>query len=107
MRGFGLLEVLIALLVLSTALLGLASAQIKALQQSDQAYLRVVAVWQVAAMFERLRADPIHRAQEINLWKQQNQQLLPGAAGKVGCEQQLCTVSLHWLQHSITVKSAI
>jgi len=56
--GFTLLEVLIALLVLSIGLLGLAGLQAKGLSYNQSAYLRSVATAQAYNMADRIRANP-------------------------------------------------
>ena len=56
-RGFTLLEVLIALLVLSVGLLGLASLQTRGLAAGHNAYLRSQAVLLARDMAERIRAN--------------------------------------------------
>lgn len=56
-RGFTLLEVLIALLVLSVGLLGLAGLQTRGLAAVHNAYLRSQAVLLARDMGERIRAN--------------------------------------------------
>ena len=55
--GFTLLEVLIAMLVLSIGLLGLASLQANALKHNHSAYLRSQAVNYAYDIVERMRAN--------------------------------------------------
>lgn len=55
--GFTLLEVLIALVVLSIGLLGLASMQANGLKQNHSAYLRSQAVTYAYDILERMRAN--------------------------------------------------
>lgn len=56
--GFVLLEALIALLVFSVALLGLAAMYTKTLSVSHSSYLRSLASIQVTDIEERIRANP-------------------------------------------------
>jgi len=56
-RGVGLLEVLIALLVLSIGLLGLASLQTQALRFNQGAFLRTQATTLAYDMLDRMRAN--------------------------------------------------
>lgn len=56
--GFTLLEVLIALLVLSIGLLGLAALQTLGLKFNHQSYQRTQAVFQAYDMIDRIRANP-------------------------------------------------
>ena len=57
--GFTLLEVLIALFVLSVGLLGLASLQAQALRYNHNAYLRSVATQQAYDIADRIRTNAI------------------------------------------------
>ena len=57
-NGFTLLEVLIALLVLSIGLLGLAALQTIGLRSSTMANLRTVATLKAYDMSDRMRANP-------------------------------------------------
>ncbi|MFQ5756493.1 MAG: type IV pilus modification protein PilV [Acidiferrobacterales bacterium] len=56
--GFSLLEVLIALLVLSIGLLGLAALQTMGLKFNTQSYQRTQAVLQAYDIIDRMRANP-------------------------------------------------
>ena len=57
-RGFTLLEVMIALLIFSIGLLGLAGLQAGGLRSNNQAQLRTIAVIQAYDMADRIRANP-------------------------------------------------
>jgi type IV pilus assembly protein PilV len=57
-RGFSLLEVLIALLVLSVGLLGIAGLQTMSLQFNHQSYERTQATVLISEMFEKIIANP-------------------------------------------------
>lgn len=56
-RGFTLLEVLIAVVVLSLGLLGLAGLQVASLNNNQTAYYRAVATQQAYDMMDRMRAN--------------------------------------------------
>lgn len=56
--GFTLLEVMIALVIFSIGLLGLAGLQAGGLRSNTQAQLRTIAVIQAYDMAERIRANP-------------------------------------------------
>jgi type IV pilus assembly protein PilV len=58
-RGFSLLEVLIALLVLSFGLLGIAGLQTFSLQFNHQSYERTQATLLISDMAERITANPL------------------------------------------------
>ena len=57
-RGVGMIEVLVALLVLSIGVLGYAGLQLRALNSTDQAQFRTQAVALGTEMMERMRANP-------------------------------------------------
>jgi type IV pilus assembly protein PilV len=57
-RGFSLLEVLIALLVLSIGLLGLAALQTTGLRSNQMASMRTSATTAVYDIIDRMRANP-------------------------------------------------
>lgn len=56
--GVGLVEVMVALVVLALGLLGMMSMQLTALQQSNQAYQRTQATLLANEMLDRIRANP-------------------------------------------------
>lgn len=56
-RGFSMLEVLIALVILSIGLLSLAALQVTALQQSYASYQRTLATIQAGDLMDRLWRD--------------------------------------------------
>ena len=57
MRGFTLLEVMVAILVLSIGLLGLAGLMASSLKNSHSAYLRTQATWFAYDALDRMRAN--------------------------------------------------
>jgi len=57
-RGFTLMEVLIAVLVLAVGLLGLAALQLAGMKSNHSAYLRSQATIAVYDLLDRVRADP-------------------------------------------------
>lgn len=61
-RGFSLLEVLIALLVLSIGLLGLAALQTMGLKFNQQSYQRTQATLLSYEILDRIRANPVGKA---------------------------------------------
>ncbi|WP_062268573.1 type IV pilus modification protein PilV [Endozoicomonas arenosclerae] len=56
-KGVGLIEVMVALLVISVGVLGMAGLQTKSLQQNQFSYLRSQAVIIVNDMMDRIRAN--------------------------------------------------
>lgn len=57
-KGFSLIEALVAFLILSVGMLGIASLQVIALKAGNTASLRTVAVIKVEEMMERIRNNP-------------------------------------------------
>mgnify|MGYP002336149833 CR=1 FL=1 len=58
-RGFGLLEVLVALLVLSVGLLGIAGLQTVSLRFNHQSYERTQATLLISEIIEKIIANPV------------------------------------------------
>lgn len=58
-RGFTLLEVLIALVVFSLGLLGLAGLMVMSVKTNHSAYLRTQATFLAQSMSDRMRANPM------------------------------------------------
>jgi type IV pilus assembly protein PilV len=109
-RGFTLLEILVAIVVLSLGLLGLAGLQATSLKNNQVAYYRSIATQQAQDIADRMRANmlgiptgnytitntpaaqdcigsscsPAVMAQsDANLWNSANARLLPGGSGAV------------------------
>jgi len=79
-----LVEVLVALVVLSTGLLGVAQVLIHGMRTSHAALLRTQAVNLVADMAERIRANPGDVAEDdVAEWLATVRDLLPVASGDV------------------------
>ena len=57
--GFSLIEALVAFLILSVGMLGIASLQLISLKAGHTASLRTVAVIKTEEMFERIRNNPV------------------------------------------------
>lgn len=119
-RGVSLLEVLIAVLILSFGLLGLASLQMTTLRNNQSSFERSRAIMAVYSIADTLRADIKDKgaldleagfaATNIALWKAGlAEHLGPGASGKVECTPatttpltsdpittHTCTVTITW-----------
>lgn len=78
-RGVGMVEVLIALLVMSIGLLGYAGLQLRALNSTEEAHYRTQAMAIAQDLAERIAANPQSMAQYVTdaNWAQVN-----AAAGK-------------------------
>lgn len=98
MKGFALIEVLVALLLFSLGLLGIAGMQIVSLRHTQEAYWQSVADMQLLSFFECLRANrtPSIREPEKIDWNMQNIRLLPQGNGSYQCNTEGCTVYLEW-----------
>lgn len=58
-NGFSLIEALVAFLILSVGMLGIASLQLLSLKAGHTAVLRTIAVIKAEEMFERIRSNPV------------------------------------------------
>lgn len=116
-RGVGLIEVLVAVLVLAIGLLGVAAMQATALRNSQSSLERSQGVMHVYAMLDAMRANPqAARSGAYNMgltcvvpgagnlvandrraWIEAIQQNLgPTACGQVACDAGLCTITVQW-----------
>ena len=57
-RGFSLVEALVAFLILSIGMLGIASLQVLSLKAGNTAVMRTIVVMKVEEMMERIRNNP-------------------------------------------------
>ena len=98
--GFSLLEILIALAIISGVMLAVIQYQTVHLTQIYQTYLKTQAIIQIESMLERLRANSSTstRLREYNEWNSENLNLLPQGHGNYSCENktQYCTVQVTW-----------
>lgn len=115
-RGFSLIEVLIALLVTSVGLLGLAALQVSAMKYNHNAYLRSQATFLAKDMTERMRAnrvaalgggydiafgvaapgDGLLASNDLAEWLVNVGNLLPDGQGAVVVDGGVANVSLRW-----------
>lgn len=113
-RGVALLEVLIAVLILSIGLLGIAALQAQALRNTQSAHERGQAVILSYSIFDAMRADPSGnydtggflcaapagatlRDRQLADWIDSlGEGLGAGACGEVDCNAGECTVSVRW-----------
>jgi len=120
-RGVGLIEVLITMLLLSTALLTLAALQTRALQYNQSSYFRSQANILAYDILDKIRANnkkisaynfalasfasatatnsssPID-AVDLYEWRQDVDTRLPSAQASVACSaaNRVCTVTVNW-----------
>jgi type IV pilus assembly protein PilV len=116
-RGVGLIEVLIALLVLSFGMLGLAGLQMWSLRYNQSAMERGMAVVQTHSIIDAMRANHADAVADrfdiafgaavpagdsivlvtLRTWLANlPNDLGPGAQGAIDCVRELCTISVRW-----------
>lgn len=119
-RGVGIVEVLVAVLVLSIGLLGLAGLQMRTLRNNQSALERGVAVMETHAIVDAMRADRVAATQTpsaytialtdpdptatgtfalevLRGWRQNLRTMLGDeATGSVSCDGPLCTIVVQW-----------
>lgn len=117
MQGVGLIEVLIAVLVLAVGLLGIAAMQATALRNSQSALERSIAVTQSYAILDAMRANQAVASiggydlgmtcappatgtlaqTDLHDWITGLQASLgAGACGSIACTDTQCNVSVQW-----------
>lgn len=98
MKGFSLLEVMLALFILSVGLLGMVGMQLSAMKYTDEAYFQSLATTQLSSMMERLRANHSSESRERDFqrWNVLNATLLPEGEGRYSCQNDYCTVHVNW-----------
>lgn len=115
--GVGLIEVLVAVLVLSIGLLGVAALQATALRNSQSSLERSQGVIHAQSIFDMMRANALEAragayvmpmtcapppagsvsANDMRTWIQSMQQDLgPEACGQITCVAPFCTVTVRW-----------
>jgi type IV pilus assembly protein PilV len=116
-RGVGLVEVLVAVLVLSIGLLGIAGLQLRTIRNNQSALERGIAVIETHALADALRADrqkakaglfnltlaaaaptgTTFREVVLARWRANILNALgPDATGEVNCNGTLCTIIVQW-----------
>jgi len=116
-RGVGLIEVLVAVLVLAIGLLGVAAMQALALRNSQSSLERSQGVVHAYTILDAMRANPVAArggaynigmtctvpaggalpANDLRNWMTELQQNLgPTACGQVNCVGPMCTVTVQW-----------
>jgi len=116
-RGVGLIEVLVAVLVLAIGLLGVAAMQATALRNSQSSLERSQGVVHIYTILDAMRANPtVARAGGYNMsmtctapsagglvdsdknnWIRMLQDNLgPSACGQVECNGAICTITVRW-----------
>lgn len=105
--GVALLEAMIAILVLSFGLLGLAGLQLAGIRSNQVAYQRSVATMQAYDMADRMRAGmsstaytPLTAVNSTDLsdWQAKNALLLPGGSGAVDIVANRFRITVTWAE---------
>jgi type IV pilus assembly protein PilV len=97
--GFGLLESLVALAVVSVGMMGIAALYGHGLRAETTALYQTVAVNLAADMADRLRAN--RRGGEVSPWRAQVAAQLPAGDGSVaqaGTEPPTYTITVNWAE---------
>jgi len=122
-RGVGIIEILVAVLVLSIGLLGLAGLQMRTLRSSESALERGVAVFESHAIVDAMRADRANaisnlfnlaltapaptgstfRERALAAWRSNlTSSLGAGATGQVLCNGAACAIIVQWDDSRVT-----
>jgi type IV pilus assembly protein PilV len=120
-RGFSMVEVLVAAVVLSIGMLGLAGLQMRTLRNNQSALERAVAVVEIHAMADALRADRVNASNnlfDIALadadpagatfaavvvagWRANlRTELGANATSAVDCNGFVCVITVRWEEHT-------
>lgn len=122
--GFGLLEALISVLILSIGLVGVAMLQINAMKRNQEAQFQAMVLAQAQNMIDRMTQNPTGVAngaydnasgipadpgcvsasctesqvaqKDINYWNTMNAQLLPSGQGTIVRNGSIYTISIFW-----------
>jgi type IV pilus assembly protein PilV len=120
-KGFGLIEILVALLILAIGLLGMASLQTTSLQQTTGSQTRTQAILLANDIVERIRANRPNRNayvladpdavecdtefeitngnvvdDDLNEWRNALACLLPNGNGEIAVDGDVITVDITW-----------
>ena len=98
MKGFSLVEVLVATFVLTIGILGFVELQIATLYNNHQAYLHSIADNQLQNLIERLRVSQLSEISpsELASWKSETSLLLANANVELITENKIIKAKLTW-----------
>jgi len=95
--GFSMIELLVAMLIFSIGLLGIASLQVTGMRMTRDAELMGRASLYVGSMAEKIRANPAASVDTAD-WNQTIQTALPNGIGDVTTVNQMHTISVSWIE---------
>jgi len=117
--GVGLIEVLVTVLVMATALLSLSALQVRSLQFNHSAYLRSQANILAYDIIDRIRINRKNVSQynltfnsdaptgsalnavDLREWRTTLETIMPEGLGQVECNGAgICTISIRWSEQS-------
>ncbi len=104
-QAFTLFEVLIAWSLFTVVVIGVAYAQVRALNSLRDAYIKEVAFIQLLNIKDIFRStqDPVLREQAYNVWHKQNIELLIHPTDRVRCHTaSSCCVDLYGARYSLS-----
>jgi prepilin-type N-terminal cleavage/methylation domain-containing protein len=113
MAGFSLIEILITLFVISVGILGIIGLQLSSLRVTQNAYFQSIAITQLTALIERMRAHkPENWPTQLLEWNTINLEVLPQGKGTYACmneknEKTVCTITLLWEQGKLEIFTQI
>ncbi|PSF15472.1 type IV pilus modification protein PilV [Marinobacter shengliensis] len=107
-RGYTLIEVLIALLILLIGLLGVASTQLLSLQQVSNANLRSQVNHHAAEMVEMIRANngQLVGADDEAHWLATLNRAVPGATADISTDDGFVDIEVSWTEREYGAEAA-
>ena len=101
-KGYSLLEVLIALCILSFGLLGFVQAQLLAVRNSQRAYLQSVAQIRLISLAENIQSCAMAGCSapsfnnQLQEWNDINAYLLPAGHGNLNLQKNNSIINIKW-----------
>ena len=95
--GFSMIELLVAMLIFSLGLLGMASLQVTGLRMTRDAELMGRASLYANSMADHIRANPLSAVNTVT-WNEVISTTLPNGVGQVSSMDQSHTISVSWLE---------
>lgn len=102
--GFSMIELLVAMLVFSVGLLGMASLQITGLRMARDADLMALASLYASSMADQIRANSSVGV-DSSEWKRMIQTGLPQGLGEVKFDNHRHTISISWAESQDSINT--